>query len=463
MTEAPWTNRIYGALRHPDEPAVLLVQVDGAWTLPAVSLEEVWLSSMGKIVPAFAGLLDLPVWGLRQFHYLRDGETRRMEMIVELERIDGSRVLPDGGRWAGAAEIERIDLAAEIPVRPLLRYLRALESGEMPPQRPPWARPGWLPGVRRWITAALGGQGVRVLEIKPFKQWGISCVLHVLTDTGDYYFKTTNRNMPLFVNEALMTVFLAERFPGAVPRPVAAEPGEDWMLLAAFSETFRGAVAPEIRNHIFERFARLQIESVPLAEALLAAGAIDRRLPVLAGQIEQLLVDPGATALLEAPDRVRIQAMLPLFRWMIARLAGFGIPDALVHGDMHLGNAARIDDRLVFFDWTDTAIAPPFFDLMSLGWMDLDAAAGPLNAYLDVWKDFLPHENLDEAVLLARVLLNLHHAVSYQHIVKHLEPDSRIELNETHWFLKEAAVMATEFLSRYPGPDGSTPVEAPES
>jgi hypothetical protein len=450
MTEAPWTNRIYGALRHPDEAAVLLVPVDGTWTLPAVSLEEVWLSSMGKIVPAFAGLLELPVWGLRQFHYLRDGETRRMEMIVELERIDGSRVLPDGGRWAGAAEIERIGLAAETPFIPLVRYLRELEAGAVPPQRPPWARPGWLPGVRRWITAALGGQGVRVLEIKPFKQWGISCVLHVLTDAGDFYFKTTNRNMPLFVNEALMTVFLAERFPGAVPRPVAAEPGEDWMLLAAFTETFTTKATPELWTAIFERFARLQIQSIPLVNELLSAGAIDRRLPVLAVQIEQLLADPGATALLESPDRVRIQAMLPLFRWMIARLTGFGIPDALVHGDMHLGNAARIDNRLVFFDWTDAAIAPPFFDLMSLGWLDLDAVAGPLTAYLEVWKEFLPYENLDEAVLLARVLLNLHHAVSYQYIVKHLEPDSRIELNETHWFLLEAAGKADEYLSRFP-------------
>jgi fructosamine-3-kinase len=145
--------------------------------------------------------------------------------------------------------------------------------------------------------------------------------------------------------------------------------------------------------------------------------------------------------------------MLPLFQGMIDRLAGFEIPDALVHGDMHLGNAALIEDRLIFFDWTDASIGPPFFDLMSLNWFEPADAEGPRQAYLESWKALLPPEKLEEAVQLAQTLLNLHHAVSYQHIVNHLEPDSKVELNEAGWFLEQAGVKANEYITRYPHPD----------
>jgi hypothetical protein len=275
-------------------------------------------------------------------------------------------------------------------------------------------------------------------------------VLHILTDRGDYYFKTTNRNMPLFVNEAAMTVALAERFPDAVPRPVAADPWEGWMLLPAFSETYDADSPTLNQSSLFGRFALLQIESIPFIDGLLAAGAIDRRLPVLAQQVEDLLADPEAVGLLDDPAREEIQSMLPVFRRLIERLSGLGIPDSLVHGDLHTGNTAVQDGRMVFFDWTDASVALPFFDLMALNWMDPADAAAAREAYLTPWKRYLAIEDLDEAVLLASALLNLHHAVSYQQIVRHLEPDSKVELNHTHEFLLEARKEAFAYLEKYP-------------
>jgi hypothetical protein len=38
---------------------------------------------------------------------------------------------------------------------PMLRYLEDLESGATPHERPPWARPGWIAGVKGWITEPL--------------------------------------------------------------------------------------------------------------------------------------------------------------------------------------------------------------------------------------------------------------------------------------------------------------------
>ena len=43
-----------------------------------------------------------------------------------------------------------------------------------------------------------------------------------------------------------------------------------------------------------------------------------------------------------------------------------GRPDALRHGDTHLGNIAVRNGVALFFDWSDACIALPFLDLAPL-------------------------------------------------------------------------------------------------
>lgn len=113
----------------------------------------------------------------------------------------------------------------------------------------------------------------------------------------------------------------------------------------------------------------------------------------------------------------------------------------LVHGDFHPGNVAVRDGRLWFFDWTDVCVAHPFFDLVTFLEFDdeqyePDRRARLLNAYLSVWADDESDKRVLEAWRLARILGALHQAVSYQHIVRTLEPAARPDLDWTHLFLR---------------------------
>jgi hypothetical protein len=105
---------------------------------------------------------------------------------------------------------------------------------------------------------------------------------------------------------------------------------------------------------------------------------------------------------------------------------------------------------MIFFDWTDTSIAHPFFDLMMLNWLDADEAGAVRKAYLEPWEAVLDSTDLEEAVDLAIALLQLHHAASYHHIVANLEPDAKVELDFTHEFLLEARTRVTKYLEDYP-------------
>ncbi|MBI1880332.1 MAG: phosphotransferase [Chloroflexi bacterium] len=56
--------------------------------------------------------------------------------------------------------------------------------------------------------------------------------------------------------------------------------------------------------------------------------------------------------------------MIPHLKARCDQLAGYSVPQTLVHGDLHTGNVALVEGKLLFFDWTDACVTHPFFDVM---------------------------------------------------------------------------------------------------
>ena len=423
-------SRLFAAVRHPSEPKLLLLRTDRQWRLPHVLVgEAVWGAKASVVVTAFRRRLATPLWMLRQVG---------ADPIFELELLEPAWEAPGHGRWVGRAGLDGLRLRDEEQRPVLAAYLDALERGVVPEQRPPWARPGWLAEVRTWIEHEAARLGHVVARIEQVKHWSISSVLRVVTDGPDLYLKVPAR-LPLFVEEGPLTARLAERFPDHVPAPLAVEPDQGWMLLPVFAELFDFVSAPlELRCEMLRRFAELQRRSASIADELLGDGCLDRGLDVLERQIAPLLDDPIAVARLTAEEVAALRDQKPALQEVCRRLAGFELPATLVHGDLHVLNVARHRGKLVYFDWTDACIAHPFIDLLSLRWEDEAGRAAMLSAYLEPWEGAVSPERMAEAVGLAAVMIPLHHAVSYQHIVAGLEQAARPELDATHTFLREA-------------------------
>jgi len=438
-------SELFAALRHPFEPRILFLRSDGAWRLPRVTLAgAVWAANALVVVPAFERRLGTRPWLLRQIHVATDDDAERVKAVFELQLLERRWSPPAHGRWVGRSELAKLRLKDGDQKAMLAAYLAALDRGEVPEERPPWARPGWLEEVRAWIRAEVARLGHDLVAIEQVKQWSISSVLRVETDGPDLYFKASAR-LPLFVEEATLTARLAERFPGYVPAPLAVEPVHGWLLLPAFDELFRWGAPLEIRREALRRFAGLQRRSATLTDELLADGCLDRRLEVLETQIDPLVADPEATARLTTVEVAELGQIAPALKQLCRRLADFELPSTLVHGDLHMLNVARVEGELVYFDWTDACVSHPFIDLVSLQWeQDERTRAALLEAYLEGWKGAETAERLFEAVSLAAIVIPLHHAVSYQRIVAGLEPAAKPELDVTHEFLREVLARARE-------------------
>ena len=135
------------------------------------------------------------------------------------------------------------------------------------------------------------------------------------------------------------------------------------MLLDDFGPAVGWDAPVEERDLVLRLFGLVQIESAEWVEALLAMGCIDRRPEWLARQTAELIADDAALSGLDDAEAARLRALAPKLAAMCRRLAAGPVPNALVHGDLHLANVARRDGEYLFFDWTDACVTHPFLDL----------------------------------------------------------------------------------------------------
>ncbi len=176
-------------------------------------------------------------------------------------------------------------------------------------------------------------------------------------------------------------------------------------------------------------------------------GCIDRRPAWLARAASELLRDDEALAGLEEHEIARLRSLEPLLVAACHRLAEGPVPDALVHGDLHLDNVARVGGSYVFFDWSDACVAHPFLDLIDIHSEEDKAVRTRLrDAYLSVWADYASPDDLLALWNLSAPLASLNQAVSYRHIFASIERGSTQNLDWAlpHWL---RLVLATDFDS----------------
>lgn len=436
---------LVAAVLHPRRDQVLALADGPAVELPTVRLDAAhWHAEHGPLGDALTERLGRPVRLLRQLARQQDAPAsgddalaeRRLLMLAELSG-EGQDRAPEGWRWIGA------DTAAEIAdewTRSALRNLvPALVERPIPPLRPPWAveRSSWWRELRGWMDDALQRSGRKPQgEPRPVKVWSLAAVYRQETDQGAVYLKVAAPAPPLFVDEASVTLALAERFPSCMPRVLAARPGPGWLLLEDDGPTLiqrkdtTEAERREITLRVARDHARLQVASVREVDALLAAGCIDRRLEGLAAELSPLLADPLTAAALQPDELERLRGGEGRIREAIDHLAELALPPALVHGDLHLGNVLLRGDAPIFIDWTDACIGPPMVDLLGpMGATDPALAAEWQAVYMEAWQTLVPRERLEAAWKLNEIVLPLHHCVSYRSLQRHLEPVEQGDMN----------------------------------
>ncbi|HZX04312.1 aminoglycoside phosphotransferase family protein [Kribbella sp.] len=285
---------------------------------------------------------------------------------------------------------------------------------------------------RDWYDEVLQWIGQYVVATGPWvqvKMWDLSNVLRVPTADGDVYFKALSRAstepgaLPfLFAHEPRFLQRASADRPGQVPAPIAIDEQRAWVLLPDLG-TPLGASADillwidAVRNH-----ARLQRSYATQPERLLEYSCADRRLAVLHTELDGLLKPNKLTQRLDPTDQAKLPDRAKQLHEAIDELARIGVPETLLHGDLHPRNLAVRDGKVLAFDWTDAALAHPFLDLVTFVENRSPLSADPRvrDAYLAEWDQYAAPQDLRRALDLAEELGALYQTITYLHLIDHL-------------------------------------------
>ena len=174
-----------------------------------------------------------------------------------------------------------------------------------------------------------------------------------VTATGDVVWLKVPEATFAFEGRAL--ALLRPLAPEVIPAVLAHEPERGWLVLGDHGdEPAEVEWAPVLR-----RYAQLQRDAVPLADALVAAGAPDYRGALLGERIDELV-----------PGNARA-------RELCARLAASPIEPTAEHSDLRIAHIRGS----VILDWGDMCVAHPFLSIA------FGAAWRNREAYVECWPD----------------------------------------------------------------------------
>jgi hypothetical protein len=366
----------------PGGDGTSLVVVDGR--LPSATIDSYRLpDALAALAPA----IGAPV-------YLRPGAhvEREPDHYLRLHEFDAG----------GGGELLRLDRAdpaklAPPELRPSLeRWLAEQRGAPVPTERPPWARPGWHAEAEAWVGC----------KLRPHRLWPLSAVLCGERDGEQVWLKAA---FPLFHHEPAVTAALAREHGGALPEVLGINEARGWLLMGELEGT-------QVASALVLRTVRdLHDAWTGRDDELLGLRAPRRTLDVLESSVAELVRDV-------APECAEA---IPTLEAACRDLAAHGIAETIVHGDLHPGNAVVGENgQAVIFDWSDTCIAHPLFDVhLFLFWIEDEAVREELRETYGAGA---------EALRAAAAPSSLHQAISYRAINARVEPEDR------WWFARDA-------------------------
>src|SRR5207247_11330464 len=137
-----------------------------------------------------------------------------------------------------------------------------------------WTRPGWFKQATAWLEHQAATRGWTIHVVEQIRTWEFSCVLRVLTDHGELYFKAMPR---AYAGEVALIQRLAKWYPAWLPSVEAADLGRRWVLMRACGGRSREAGAPLADwQRVARAYAQLQLASAQKVHRLRAIGCPDR-------------------------------------------------------------------------------------------------------------------------------------------------------------------------------------------
>jgi hypothetical protein len=361
---------------------LVLVDATGALlgALPPLDLELPWWQEAGDVVAAARAQHGVDVQVLRL--------------------LSADRPHPPGGDLTYLAQV----------FEPVATALAPADVDLAPhPLRAPYAVPGGPAASVAWALAATGRDDLTAVQQRT---WNLSMIWRL--DAPDGPVAWLKQVPAMFAQEPAVLALVGGFAPGLVPTVLhTGAPGR--MLLAHVPGEDRYGAGAGFCAAVAQDWHPVQAYFAGRIDDLLTAGVPDRRF------------DADRFARVAEPFLDRIDGLDALLGELPARFAAIGecgLPDTLVHGDLHPGNVRADGDTRVIVDWGDATVAHAAYDILRLT-EGLDEPGTVLGPWARRWRADLPGCAPERAADLLRPLAQLRAAAAYADFLDRIEPAER--------------------------------------
>ncbi|WP_327652814.1 aminoglycoside phosphotransferase family protein [Micromonospora aurantiaca] len=374
----------------------------------------VLLDAVGRPLGALPPF-DVPEPWWQEVHSIVDTVRQRHGLEVTVLRLlDADRSAPPGGHVRYLAQT--VDAPA-VPLEPAAVDLAPH------PLRQPWADAGGPARSVAWATGELSRLGRRVTAVAQQRTWNLSAIWRLDTDQGPAWLK----QLPSFArHEPTVLAFPGDQGVGVgddlpddtnslINGPVVlAADGEGRMLLDDVPGEDRYGAGEGERAAVAAEHHAVQWRACGVVGELVTAGVPDLRGAGLTDWIHERLAGHDVAAAADLLDGLDHR---------LRQVADCGLPDTVVHGDLHPGNVRGDGRRRVVIDWADSFVGHPAFDILRLTEdVDADAAARLVDAWARRWRADVPGSDPHRAVDLLRPVAPLRLAAVYAMFLAAIEP-----------------------------------------
>ena len=382
-------------------------------TLPAVpppppprTVTLVLCDTSGRVLGQLPPLPSEVPWWPETASVVAGARERYGVEVTVLRLLDTELASQPGGRVTVLAEVNDPGEA------PLLPWDGELDDS---PLRLPYARPGGPARDLAWAAEHLASAGLRAGgRPEQVRTWNLSSLWRLpLEDGTATWLKCVP---PFFAHEGAVLARLAG---GPVPQLLAHEPGRVLMAEVPGEDQYDAGLP--VLLALVELLVGVQAQEVGHEDELLALGLPDWRGPALTTAVEDVVRRHQHA--LGPPERQGLGRLLDGLDRRWADLSACGIPDTLVHGDVHPGNSRGDGQHLVLMDWGDCGVGHPLLDQPAMLDRIAPAAVGAVRlAWERAWRAVVPGADPGRAAELLAPVAAARQAVLYQGFLDRIEP-----------------------------------------
>jgi phosphotransferase family enzyme len=378
-------------------------------------------------LPAFE--VEVPYWQ-EAGEIVRGARDRFGIDVVVVRLLDAERSRPPGGPVTYLADLAA-DLGCDVPLGPWAGRLTH------DARRLPWAAAGGPARELDWAFSQLRQRGRPPTgPARQQRTWNLSSLWRIPVETGEVWLKSVP---PFFAHEGRVLHLLRGE---AVPRLVAFDDGR--VLVEGIPGQDLYGATPAQRERLLDLLVDLQVRYVTRIGDVLDAGVTDFRAAALTLAIASV-VERTADEL-SPDDRATLSRFVGGLAERFTAIDACGVPDTLVHGDFHPGNARGTGLDVTVLDWGDCGVGHPLLDEPAfLDRVPADDRVRVRTGWHRRWRSALPGSDPDRAATLLEPVAAARQATIYRRFLDNIEasehPYHRDDPRE--WLERTAALVRT--------------------